>query len=72
MLKYLIIALFAITPAYAQQQQSIPTVAETAIQINGIIGTWAQTLMQQAKQIEQLQKENSELKKQVEDRKNVH
>lgn len=69
MLKYLIIALFIITPAYAQQQQSIPTVAETALQINNVIGEWAQRLAQQGKLIEQLKKENDELKKQVEEHK---
>lgn len=55
MLKYLIVLpLLLITPAFAQQQPSVP---ETALQINGIIGTWAQTLGQQAKQIDDLQKQ---------------
>lgn len=54
-------------PAFAQQQP-VPTVAETAIQITNIIGQWSQTLVQQAKLIEQLQKENEALKKQTEEK----
>lgn len=42
------------SPAMAQQQ---PSHAETALQINNIIGTWAQTLTQQGKTIGDLQEE---------------
>jgi uncharacterized coiled-coil protein SlyX len=57
MLKYLLLAalLFAASPALAQQQQLSPP--ETALQINGVVGQWAQTLVQQGKVIEQLQAE---------------
>lgn len=47
------LCLFAATPAFAQQQQTSPT--ETALQINGVIGQWAQALVQQSKAIEQMQ-----------------
>lgn len=45
-------------PAYAQQ----PTPSQTAIQIDNVINQWAQT-------IEALQRENADLKKQIEDAK---
>jgi septal ring factor EnvC (AmiA/AmiB activator) len=48
--------LFLAAPAVAQQQQPT-TPAETAIQINNVIGTWSQTLMQQGKVIDELQKQ---------------
>lgn len=48
------------TPAFAQQQQ--PSPPETALQINGVIGQWAQLLVQQAKLIEQLQAELAQAK----------
>lgn len=55
MLKYLLpLCLFA-TPCLAQQTQSTP--AEIALQINNVIGTWATTLTQQAKMIEDQQKQ---------------
>lgn len=56
MLKRLaLLSLFLATPAAAQQQQLSPP--ETALQINGILGTWAQTLVQQGRVIEELQKQ---------------
>jgi hypothetical protein len=45
-------------PAFAQQ----PTPSQTAIQIDNVINQWAQT-------IEALQRENADLKKQIEDTK---
>lgn len=55
MLKYLLaLCLILISPAFAQQQQATP--AETALQINAVVGAWAQTLTQQGKVIEDLQK----------------
>jgi hypothetical protein len=45
-------------PARAQQ----PTPAQTALQIDNVINQWAQT-------IEALQRENADLKKQIEDAK---
>jgi hypothetical protein len=45
-------------PAHAQQ----PTPSQTAIQIDNVINQWAQT-------IEALQRENADLKKQIEDAK---
>lgn len=52
----LLAMLLAASPALAQQQLSPP---ETALQINGVIGQWAQTLVQQGKAIEELQKQNA-------------
>lgn len=53
------LGLFAV-PSFAQQQQpASPT--ETALQINAVIGQWAQTIVQQAKMIEQLQARIKEL-----------
>ena len=49
MKRLLIVALLSsVTPAFAQQQPSPP---ETALQINGVIGQWAQTLVQQGRMI---------------------
>jgi hypothetical protein len=56
-----IIALAAAWPAFAQQQ---PTTAQTAIQIDNVVNQWAQ-------QLEALQRENADLKKQIEDAKAV-
>ncbi len=56
MLRYLVAFLLLASPALAQQQQ-VPTVAETAIEINNIIGQWSQRLVQQGKVIEELQKQ---------------
>jgi TolA-binding protein len=47
------------TSAFAQQQQ--PSPPETALQINAVIGQWAQAIVQQAKLIEQLQARIKEL-----------
>lgn len=55
MLKYLIPAILLAVPALAQQQQASP--AETALQINAVIGQWASTITQQGKVIEDLQKQ---------------
>jgi hypothetical protein len=55
MLKYLIVFLLWMTSAMAQQQQLTPP--ETALQINGVVGAWAQTLVQQGKLIDDLQKQ---------------
>lgn len=52
-LAILLILLAGATAALAQQ----PSPPETALQINGVIGQWAQTLGQQARLIEQLQAE---------------
>lgn len=54
----LVTFLLIATPAFAQQ----PSPPETALQINGVIGQWAQTLVQQAKLIEQLQAELAQAK----------
>lgn len=55
MLKYLLAFILLSTPVFAQQQQLSP--AETALQINNIVATWAQTLTQQGKAIADLQAE---------------
>jgi hypothetical protein len=53
-MKRLILAfLLCASPAIAQQ----PTPSEIALQINGVIGVWAQSLVQQGKMIEDLQKQ---------------
>jgi hypothetical protein len=57
MLKYLLPLCLLASPALAQQQQ--PSPPEVALQINGVVGTWAQTLVQQGKVIEDLQKQNA-------------
>lgn len=43
------------SPAFAQQQQT--TAPEVALQINSVIGGWAQTIVQQNRQIEMLTKQ---------------
>lgn len=59
MARLIAILLLALTsPALAQQ----PTPAQTALQIDNVINQWAQT-------IEALQRENAELKKQIEEAK---
>ena len=55
MKRIILAAILFATPALAQQQQVSPP--EAALQINGIIGTWAQTLVQQGKMIEDLQRQ---------------
>lgn len=55
MLKYLLPFILLSTSALAQQQALSP--AETALQINNIVATWAQTLTQQGKAIADLQAE---------------
>lgn len=55
MLKYLFALCLLASPCLAQQQQLSPP--EAALQINGIIGTWAQSLVQQARMIDDLQKQ---------------
>jgi cell division protein FtsB len=52
---------FMVVPAWAQQSQ---TPSQTAIQIDNVINQWAQ-------QLEALQRENADLKKQIEDAKAV-
>lgn len=52
-----LIPLALATPAFAQQQQQQMSPPEAALQINGIIGTWAQTIVQQGKMIEDLRKQ---------------
>jgi hypothetical protein len=54
MLKYLLPLCLLATPCVAQQQQIVSPSA-TALQINSIIGQWAQTLEQQGKVIADLQ-----------------
>jgi hypothetical protein len=56
-MKYLliIVAVALASPALAQQQQQTPP--ELALQINGVIGTWAQTIVQQGNMIADLQKQ---------------
>lgn len=56
MLKYLLAFILLSTPVFAQQQQQLSP-AETALQINNIVATWAQTLTQQGKAIADLQAE---------------
>lgn len=67
MLKYLLLSTaILLTPAMAQpQQQDQQTPPEVALQMNSIIGTWAQTLMQQAKVIDELQKQNTSMKNKI-------
>lgn len=55
MLKYIAAICLCATPCAAQQQQLSPP--ETALQINGVIGAWAQTMVNQGKMIEELQKQ---------------
>lgn len=55
MLKYLLPLCLLATPCIAQQPA--PTVAETALQINGVVSQWAQTLTQQSRIIDDLQKQ---------------
>lgn len=59
MLKYIFAFCLLATPCFAQQQQ-VPTVAETAIQINTIVNQWATTLTQQGRLIADLQKQVAE------------
>jgi hypothetical protein len=61
MMRVIVCTLCLVTalPAHAQQQ---PTPSQTAIQIDNVINQWAQM-------IETLQRENADLKKQVEDAK---
>lgn len=56
MLKYLVLTLALLATSALAQQQAVPP-PETALQINGVIGQWAQTLVQQARVIEDLQKQ---------------
>lgn len=56
-----LIALLA-TPASAQ----IVTPSQTAIQIDTVINQWAQVIEAQQKQIEELKKDNTELKAKLE------
>ncbi len=64
LMKYLVIvALCFTTPALAQQQA---TPAEVALQINSVVSQWATTLTQQGRIIDDLQKQNADLKKQLE------
>lgn len=55
MMKYAIALLVVASPAFAQQQQSTPP--EIALQMNSVVGQWAQTLVQQGKVIDDLQKQ---------------
>jgi hypothetical protein len=48
--------------AFAQQ----PTPSQVALQIDGIVNSWAQTIEAQQKQIADLQKENADLKAKLE------
>lgn len=60
-MKFLVVALlFVAGPAFAQQSP-----ASVALQINGVIGTWAQTLEQQGKTIEGLQRQSAEDQKRL-------
>lgn len=52
MKRVLITVLLLTSPAFAQQ-----TPPEVALQVNSIVGTWAQALVQQSKTIEDLQKQ---------------
>ena len=52
----LILGLLLASPALAQQQQQISP-AETALQINSVVSQWAQTLAQQGRMIDELQKQ---------------
>lgn len=61
MLKFAIAFCLVISPCAAQQQQMVPP-PEVALQINGIVGTWAQTLVQQGRTIEDLQKQLAQSK----------
>lgn len=55
-MRVLFLLLLLTTSAIAQQQQQLsPT--ESALQINSIIGTWAQTLVQQGRVIDDMQKQ---------------
>lgn len=54
MLKYLIAFVLLSSSAFAQQQVTPP---EAALQINRVVGEWAQTIVQQGKAIDELQKQ---------------
>lgn len=56
MLKYILAACLLATPCLAQQQPQLSP-PETALQINSIVGLWAQTLVNQGKLIDDLQKQ---------------
>lgn len=66
MLKKSLIALclFVSLPALAQQQQ-IQSPPEIALQINSVIGQWAQTLVQQGKLIDEQNKHIKDLEAQL-------
>lgn len=55
------------SPAVAQQQQVQQTPPEVALQLNNVIGSWAQTIVNQTRQIETLQTKNAELQKQLDE-----
>jgi predicted RNase H-like nuclease (RuvC/YqgF family) len=57
---FIVLSLLVAGPARAQQ----PTPAQTALQIDNVINQWAQT-------IEALQRENADLKRQIEEAKAV-
>lgn len=66
MLKYLVVAfVLLVAPASAQQQPQTPP--EIALQMNGIIGTWAQTLVQQASMIADLQRKLTAAEARIQD-----
>lgn len=50
------------TPMQAQQQPAQLTPSQTAIQINGVVGQWAQTIETQQRLISELQQEVAKLK----------
>lgn len=67
MLKYITLLYLLASPCLAQQQ--VPTVAETGLQINSVVSQWAQTLTQQSRQIEDLQKQLAAKTKELEEAK---
>lgn len=53
------------SPAFAQQPQQL-TPSQLAIQLNTVIGQWAQTIEAQQKQISDLQQERAKLSTEIE------
>jgi len=68
MMKILVIAfLYIFTLIFPAVAQQLPS--QVAIQMDTVINQWAQTIEIQQKQIEDLKKENAELKSQCEAKK---
>lgn len=62
---FLALAFLAFMSSARAQESTSP--AETALQIDGVINSWAQTITQQLKTIKALETKNAELQKQLDD-----